>query len=121
MPGQARVPAENPPEENPPAEEQAAAAGPPAVWGPREEQEHQEERSRRLEELQEQHSRLLEAAKEREEKDKRNLLDRTRYWHAKLADLEDELTRARRSGQDWLAAVIVGEIAGLPARAAEAG
>ena len=64
---------------------------------------------------------MLEAAKEREEKDKRNLLDRTRYWHAKLADLEDELTRARRSGQDWLAAVIVGEIAGLPARAAEAG
>ena len=110
MPGQARVPAENPP-----AEEQAAAAG------PREEQEHQEERSRRLEELQEQHSRLLEAAKEREEKDKRNLLDRTRYWHAKLAELEDQLTGARRIGQDWLAAAIVEEMAGLPARAAEAG
>ena len=115
MPGQARVPAENPP-----AEEQAAAE-PPAVGGPREEQEHQEERSRRLEELQEQHSRLLEAAKEREEKDKRNLLDRTRYWHAKLAELENQLAGARRRGQDWLAAVIVEEMAGIPARAAEAG
>ena len=121
MPGQARVPAENPPEENPPAEEQAAAAGPPAVRGPREEQEHQEGRSRRLEELQEQHSRLLEAAKEREEKDNRNLLDRTRRWHAKLAELENQLAGARRRGQDWLAAALVEELAGLPARAAEAG
>ena len=119
MPGQARVPAENPPEENPPAEEQAAAE-PPAVGGPREEQEHQEERSRLLEELQEQRSRLL-AAKKKKEKEKRNLLDRTRYWHDKLADLEDQLTGARRGGQDWLAAVIVEEMAGIPARAAEAG
>ena len=115
VPGQARVPAENPP-----AEEQAAAAEPPAVWGPREEQEHQEERSRLLEELQEQRSRLL-AAKKKKEKEKRNLLDRTRYWHDKMAELEDQLTGARRRGQDWLAAVIVEEMAGIPARAAEAG
>ena len=121
MPGQARVPAENPPEENPPAEEQAAAARPPAVWGPREEQEHQEGRSRRLEELQEQHSRLLEAAKEREEKDQRNLLDRTRRWHAKLEELETQLEAARGGGQDWLADALAEKLAGLPARAAEAG
>ena len=125
MPGQARVPAENPP-----AEEQAAAAGPPAVWGPREEQEHQEERSRLLEELQEQRSRLQKAkalqeakAKEKKEKEKakRNLTDRTKYWKDKVEVLEDQLTEARGRGQDWLAAVIVEEMAGIPARAAAAG
>ena len=64
---------------------------------------------------------MLEAAKEREEKDKRNLLDRTRYWHAKLAELENQLAGARGRKQDWLAAALVEQLAGLPARAAEAG
>ena len=109
VPGQARVPAENPP-----AEEQAAAE-PPAVGGPREEQEHQEERSR----LQE--ARALQEAKEKEKKKKRNKTDRTKYWNDRMAELEDQLTKARRRGQDWLAAVIVEEMAGIPARAAEAG
>ena len=120
VPGQARVPAENPPAE------EAAEAEPPAVWGPREEQEHQEERSRLLEELQEQRSRLQEAralqeAKTKEKKMKRNKTDRTKYWNDRMAELEDQLTEARRRGQDWLAAVIVEEMAGIPARAAAAG
>ena len=109
VPGQARVPAENPP-----AEEQAAAE-PPAVGGPREEQEHQEERSR----LQE--ARALQEAKTKEKKRKRNKTDRTKYWNDRMAELEDQLTEARRRGQEWLAAVIVEEMAGIPARAAAAG
>ena len=130
VPGEARVPAENPHAEDPPAEVQAAAEPEAAE---REEQEHQEEeRGRLLEELQEQRARLQEAralqeakakekAKKEKKKEKRNVADRTKYWHEKMAGLEDQLTGARRRGQDWLIAVIVEEMAGIPARAAAAG
>ena len=130
-PGQARVPAEDPQAEDPPAEVQAAAE-PEA--DEQEEQEHQEEEhGRLLDVLQEQRARLREVkakdkAKKEEKKEKRNpknpkrnLGDRTRYWHDKMAGLEDQLARARRRGQDWLVTITLDEMAAAEAGAARAG
>ena len=104
MPGQGLVPAENPP---------AEAAEPR-----QEEQELQEQERRRQQE-----ARAIEEARARDEerRRRRNLTDRRKYWREKMAELEAQLARATRRGQDWLVATILEDMAVVRARAAEAG
>ena len=104
MPGQGLVPAENP---------QAEAPGERAAEPRHEEQERQ---ARAIEE-----QRAEQRARDEATRLRRNLLDRTRYHGEKMVELEVQLARATRRGQDWLVATILEDMAVVRARAAEAG
>ena len=103
-PGQGVVPAEN---------HHAEAPGERAAEPSHEEQERQ---ARVIEE-----ERAEQRARDEATRVRRNLLDRTRYHGDKMAELEVQLARATRRGQDWLVADILEDMDVVRARATEAG